>query len=122
MSSYTEDFKDEPKSFHLDNITVEKITGTVENFYVHSSYVYSFDNYEHSPPSNTFVSNEVLTYNTVARNKAGKIRGYKIFGPEYTCRDYKYLLYSPNTYEGEDIIPCMSGFHYCLQAIDCLKY
>jgi endonuclease IV len=37
-----------PKSLKLNNINVEKITGMVENLYVHSSYLFSFDNNEHA--------------------------------------------------------------------------
>lgn len=75
------------------------------------------DDLKESPHPTTFVNDEVV----VTFNKDSRIRGYKIFGPNYTCNGYKYSLHSPNIYP-EDIIPCMSGFHYCQQAIDCLRY
>lgn len=49
------------------------------------------------------------------------MRGYKIFGPDYTCRDYKYSLDCKNTYTGK-IKVCVSGFHFCQTAVECLQY
>lgn len=49
------------------------------------------------------------------------MRGYKIFGSNYTCREYKYSLDTPNIYDGK-IEMCTSGFHYCPIAVDCLQY
>lgn len=51
----------------------------------------------------------------------GKTRGYKIFGPNYTCRKYKYSLDKVNTQNGIPV-PCFNGFHFCKTAIDCLNY
>lgn len=47
--------------------------------------------------------------------------GYKIFGPNYTCRGYKYSLKNINNYKGK-IEVGKSGFHYCPRPIDCLEY
>lgn len=49
------------------------------------------------------------------------MRGYKIFGPDYTCKDFKYSLTEPNLYTG-DLNPCKRGFHFCVNPIDCLQY
>jgi antitoxin component YwqK of YwqJK toxin-antitoxin module len=49
------------------------------------------------------------------------MRGYKIFGKDYTCKGFKYSLTEPNVYTG-DLTPCKSGFHFCVNAIDCLNY
>lgn len=49
------------------------------------------------------------------------MRGYKIFGPDYTCKNYKYSLDTPNKYIGDlEMFEC--GFHFCQRAIDCLDY
>jgi antitoxin component YwqK of YwqJK toxin-antitoxin module len=50
-----------------------------------------------------------------------KMRGYKIFEADYTCRGYKYSLDDWNVYSGE-VKMCNSGFHYCQRALDCLLY
>lgn len=47
------------------------------------------------------------------------VKGYKIFGPNYTCRGYKYS--SKNIYQG-DLKMCISGFHFCPKVVDCLMY
>jgi hypothetical protein len=50
------------------------------------------------------------------------MRGYKIFGPDYTCRGYHYALDDWwNVYDGT-VEMYKSGFHFCLRAIDCLQY
>jgi len=49
------------------------------------------------------------------------MRGYKIFGSNYTCREYKYSLDTPNIYDGK-IEVCGSGFHFCPVVVDCLQY
>ncbi len=47
------------------------------------------------------------------------IRGYKIFGPGMVCRGYKYE--TNNVYLGEVEIG-VSGFHFCINAHECLLY
>jgi len=49
------------------------------------------------------------------------MRGYKIFGPDYTCRGYKYSLDEWNVHTGE-LIACESGFHFCKEADECVDY
>jgi hypothetical protein len=49
------------------------------------------------------------------------MRGYKIFGPNYTCLEYRYRLDDLNIYYGK-IKPCESGFHFCPIAVNCLQY
>ncbi len=49
------------------------------------------------------------------------IKGYKVFNPDWTCRDFKYEV--GNTYE-EDVNPsvCERGFHFCKLPKDCFNY
>ena len=49
------------------------------------------------------------------------IRGYKVFNPDWTCRDFHYEV--GGIYE-ENLKPkvCSSGFHYCENAADCFHY
>lgn len=47
------------------------------------------------------------------------MKGYKIFGPNFTCRGYKFQ--ENNICEGPLEI-CSRGFHFCTKAIDCLRY
>ena len=50
-----------------------------------------------------------------------KVRGYKVFNPDWTCRGFKYDV--GKIYE-EDVAPkcCYKGFHFCLNLIDCFIY
>ena len=46
--------------------------------------------------------------------------GYKIFNPDWTCRDFQYKV--GKTYEMEESPKCCErGFHFCETIIDCLK-
>ena len=46
--------------------------------------------------------------------------GYKIFNPDWTCRDFQYKV--GETYEMEEPPECCQrGFHFCETIIDCLK-
>lgn len=49
------------------------------------------------------------------------IRGYKVFNPDWTCRNKQYTC--PGTFE-EDVIPsvCDIGMHFCKKAVDCFDY
>lgn len=49
------------------------------------------------------------------------MRGYKIFGPEYTCKNHKYTIDLPNVYNG-NVKLGQYGFHFCPRAVDCLNY
>lgn len=46
--------------------------------------------------------------------------GYKIFGPDYTCDNYKFSLDSINVYDGNIKKDC--EFRVCPRALDCLRY
>jgi hypothetical protein len=49
------------------------------------------------------------------------MNGYKVFNPDFTCRDFQYEV--GKTYEMElnpDV--CNRGFHFCKRAIDCFGY
>jgi hypothetical protein len=53
--------------------------------------------------------------------KATGTKGYKIFGPDFTCRGFQYVV--GKTYETElDPVVCSRGFHFCRRAIDCFNY
>ena len=49
------------------------------------------------------------------------IKGYKVFNPDWTCRDFQYEV--GKTFE-EDVTPkcCDRGFHFCTKASDCFSY
>ena len=49
------------------------------------------------------------------------IRGYKVFNPDWTCRNFQYEV--GKTFE-EDVTPkcCDRGFHFCTKASDCFSY
>jgi len=49
------------------------------------------------------------------------IKGYKVFNPDWTCRNFKYEV--GNTYE-EDVSPsvCDRGFHFCKLPENCFNY
>ena len=50
-----------------------------------------------------------------------QIKGYKVFNPDWTCRDFQYEV--GKTFE-EDVTPkcCDRGFHFCTKASDCFNY
>ena len=49
------------------------------------------------------------------------MKGYKVFNPDWTCRDFQYQV--GQTYE-MDAEPkcCDRGFHFCEKASDCFEY
>ena len=49
------------------------------------------------------------------------IKGYKVFNPDFTCRDMKYEENKLFKYIGE-IEMCKSGLHFCEKASDCFNY
>ena len=50
-----------------------------------------------------------------------EIKGYKVFNPDWTCRDKQYAC--PGIFE-EDVNPdvCNCGMHFCKNAADCFNY
>ena len=50
-----------------------------------------------------------------------KVKGYKVFNPDWTCRDKQYSC--PGNFE-EDVTlsVCNSGMHFCKKAADCFNY
>lgn len=55
-------------------------------------------------------------------NNANKvIRGYKVFNPDWTCKDFQFEVGKTFT---EDVTPicCFKGFHFCTNAADCFKH
>ena len=53
--------------------------------------------------------------------ETGVIRGFKVFNPDWTCRDKQYTC--PGAFE-EDVTPsvCDRGMHFCKKAADCFNY
>lgn len=54
-------------------------------------------------------------------SKDGFVKGYKVFNPDWTCRDKQYTC--PGAFE-EDVTPsvCDRGMHFCKKAADCFNY
>lgn len=50
-----------------------------------------------------------------------RVKGYKIFGPDWKCRDKQYTC--PGVFE-EDLKPeiCKHGMHFCYELRDCFTY
>ena len=49
------------------------------------------------------------------------VHGFKVFEPDWTCRDFQYEVGKTYEMEGTPVC-CSSGFHFCLKAADCFKY
>lgn len=50
-----------------------------------------------------------------------EVRGYKVFNPDWTCRDKQYAC--PGHFEESgDISICKTGMHFCKKASDCFNY
>nr|DAS87187.1 MAG TPA: hypothetical protein [Caudoviricetes sp.] len=54
-------------------------------------------------------------------SKIGVVKGFKVFNPDWTCKDKQYGC--PGRFE-EDITPsiCNKGMHFCKRASDCFSY
>lgn len=50
-----------------------------------------------------------------------KIKGYKVFNRNMSCRGFFYEVGKDYTHKGK-IIPCEAGFHFCKKAVDCFNY
>ena len=49
------------------------------------------------------------------------MKGYKVFNPDWTCKDFQYKV--GQTYELEgDPVCCEYGFHFCIDLKDCFNY
>ena len=49
------------------------------------------------------------------------MKGYKVFNPDWTCRDFQYAVGQTYEMEGEPIC-CDRGFHFCTDLKDCFDY
>ena len=50
-----------------------------------------------------------------------RIKGYKVFNPDWTCKGFQYEVGKTFKHEG-GIKICGSGFHFCQKARDCFNY
>lgn len=50
-----------------------------------------------------------------------KIKAYKIFENDWTCKNHKFEVGKTYIHEGE-LEMCSAGFHACINPIDCWKY
>ena len=48
-------------------------------------------------------------------------KGYKVFNPDFTCRNFKFKVGETYKHNGE-IEMCREGFHFCTKAQDCFRY
>ena len=49
------------------------------------------------------------------------MKGYKVFNPDWTCRDMQYEVGKSYEMEEKPAI-CERGFHFCEKAVDCFEY
>ena len=49
------------------------------------------------------------------------VKGYKVFNPDWTCIGFRYEVGKTYEHNG-DIELCGSGFHFCVEAVDCFNY
>lgn len=58
---------------------------------------------------------------TAKMSEIGVVKGFKVFNPDWTCKDKQYGC--PGRFE-EDITPsiCNKGMHFCKRASDCFSY
>ncbi len=59
--------------------------------------------------------------NVVLPASFSPVKGYKIFNPNMTCRNFQYEVGKTSTCSDEVVI-CNSGIHFCLKASDCFSY
>ena len=54
-------------------------------------------------------------------NEIGVVKGFKVFNPDWTCRNKQYTC--PGKFE-ESVTPsvCDCGMHFCKKAADCFQY
>ena len=54
-------------------------------------------------------------------SEIGVVKGFKVFNPDWTCKDKQYGC--PGRFE-EDVTPsiCNKGMHFCKRASDCFNY
>ena len=50
-----------------------------------------------------------------------KLKAFKVFNPDWTCRGFQYKVGETYTHKGK-IKMCASGFHACEQVADCFNY
>ena len=62
-----------------------------------------------------------LPDNVTIPEEFSKIKGFKGFNPDMTCRDFKYEEGKDYEEQG-DISACSNGFHYCLHPLDVFGY
>jgi len=55
-------------------------------------------------------------------SSSAPVFGYKIFGPNWKCKDFQYYTDKPNRLASSYLILCDVGLHFCREAIDCLRF
>lgn len=50
-----------------------------------------------------------------------KLKGYKIFNSDWTCKGFQYEVGETYEIEGKPEL-CKHGFHFCTRLKDCFKY
>ena len=54
-------------------------------------------------------------------SKQKVVKGYKVFNPDWTCREFQYQV--GKCYEiPEKPVVCKRGFHFCKNLLDCYEY
>ena len=49
------------------------------------------------------------------------MKGYKVFNPDWTCRDMQFEVGKSYEMEEEPVV-CKRGFHFCEKIVDCFEY
>ena len=49
------------------------------------------------------------------------MKGYKVFNPDWTCKDFQYEVGKSYEMDEKPAI-CHKGFHFCKKAVDCFNY
>lgn len=53
-------------------------------------------------------------------DKTKMVKGYKVFNPDWTCREKQYEV--GKTYHEECVVLCEHGMHFCKRLVDCFNY
>ena len=62
-----------------------------------------------------------MTKDEILRDGQKRMKGYKVFNPDWTCKGFKYEVGKKYHCDGE-ILCCKNGFHFCTKLADCFNY